>query len=123
KSPELQSCPAALTSASPATPPVSTTSTPPLLPQPPDMMPCATHLLVAALVLAMALAHALPAPNTHAHNRNTPLEVPNSRLEKRAISSDSGDEEISALKDLILARVASELQDSWQDLPTLKKML
>ncbi|XP_071541891.1 uncharacterized protein AstC [Panulirus ornatus] len=92
------------------------------------MMPCAAHLLLAAL--ALALTQALPAPEGNTHHTPTTSVIHQhqqdaARIRKRAITSSTArtDEEIAALKDLILARVVSDLQDSWQDLPSLKKAL
>ncbi|XP_045613816.1 uncharacterized protein AstC [Procambarus clarkii] len=82
-------------------------------------MHCSAHLLLVAL----AVVHALPAPNTRTSSLQTPSANHDPRIQKRAVSSDPNEEEIAVLKDLILARVASELQDSLQEVPTLKKIL
>ncbi|XP_050734849.1 uncharacterized protein LOC127007681 [Eriocheir sinensis] len=88
------------------------------------MMLCPGHLVV-ALALALALTHALPAKEASAMQKEVASGHDGGRLQKRAAAAatDTSQEELAALKDLILSRMAAELEDSWQDLPSFKRDL
>nr|WLV89606.1 allatostatin-C [Gecarcinus lateralis] len=88
------------------------------------MMPCPGHLIV-ALALALALSHALPAKEASDVQKEVASGHDGGRLQKRAAAAatDTSQEELAALKDLILSRMAAELEDSWQDLPSFKRDL
>ncbi|KAK8395394.1 hypothetical protein O3P69_006205 [Scylla paramamosain] len=85
------------------------------------MMPCPGHLVV-ALALVLTLSHALPAKEVPKAQKEVSSAHEGGRLQKRAAgpSSDTSQEELEALKDLILSRLAAELDATYQDLPSFK---